>query len=342
MNRIPYFYLGTSRSSKVYSTGAWVDGVHTRALERELSEYLGMEFVILTNSGTSSLLAAYWALAQDFNTLTVDPYTFPATYQPARFLRYDVRFQRSILRERRLEPTTLNCAVHLFGQPMLPEDPVRELFIEDVAQAFGAEHDGRKLGTFGQISCFSFYPTKILHTCGHGGAVATNDLRLYEIMKPFIESGRVNGKMTDTIALNLRIDEIKAEFLREELESFEEECGKRREIAARYLRHIPTPQPLLVEEPGQRHVYSTFNMIVEARNEFRRFFDAEGIDTLVYYDESILPEALRPEYRDITGRVVAIPCRGDLAPEEIARIEDTLCRWFHLQREVECVSTSNA
>lgn len=300
-----------------------------KRLEKRLQEYFNVEFVILTNSGTSSLLAAYHALRDSFDTLTVDPYTFPATYQPARFLNYDVQFKRSILKDDSLNPDTLNAIVHLFGQPMrMPPTPAGAPYIEDVAQAFGAEYAGRKLGTFGMIGCLSFYPTKILHTCGHGGAIITSSLELYEKMKPFVECGRVNGKMTEIPGLNLRLDEIKAEFLLHEMDLIEGVIERQREIARRYRRHVPGLQPLLEEREGDRHVYSTFNMLLDDREQFRAFMSSRKIDTMVYYDETILPESSRPLYHDITGRVIAVPCRASLTDEEVNRIEDAIGEWF--------------
>lgn len=329
MNPISFYQLSAQHSPTCYSTGAWIDGVHMKRLEKRLQEYFDCEFVLLTNSGTSSLLAAYYALRDDFDTLTVDPYTFPATYQPARFLQYNVRFKKSILKDETLTSDTLNAVVHLFGQPMrMPATPTDAPYLEDVAQAFGAEYAGRKLGTFGMIGCLSFYPTKILHTCGHGGAIITSERRLFEKMKPFVECGRVNGKMTEIPGLNLRLDEIKAEFLLHELDQIEEVIERQREIALRYRQLVPGYQPLLEERDGDRHVYSTFNMLLDDRDEFRAFMSSRKIDTMVYYDESILPESLRPSYQDITGRVVAVPCRATLTNGEVTRIEDALGEWF--------------
>lgn len=94
---------------------------------------------------------------------------------------------------------SLNALVHLFGQP----NPMSKFlnshnFIEDACQSFGAEYKGKKLGSIGRIGCFSFYPTKTFHTCGHGGAVVTNNEKDYIKMKVFIESGRRYKKRYST------------------------------------------------------------------------------------------------------------------------------------------------
>ncbi|MBC7567002.1 MAG: DegT/DnrJ/EryC1/StrS family aminotransferase [Pedobacter sp.] len=326
---IRLYKLESTRTSAVYASGLWIDGNAMSRLEKDLSEYLGVKHVILTNSGTSALLAAYWVLKSRFATVNVDPYTFPATYQPARLLNYDVKFIRNILNEPiKIMSEGLNVITHLFGQPNRLLDTKAQNFIEDACQSFGAEFEGKKVGTFGLMGCFSFYPTKSLHTCGHGGALVTNDAELYHKAKGFTESGRVNGVMTDTIALNLRMDEIKAEFLVEELKSYDENMGNQRRIAQQFINVIPKPQPFLSERNGDRHVYSVFNLMVDDRNKFRAFFDAKGIETAIYYDTNMLPLAQRANYNDITDHIVSIPCRYSLTSKEVDRLLTALQEWY--------------
>lgn len=306
------------------------------ALEERLQEYLQVPYVVLTASGTSALLAAYWVLREQYSTLRVDPYTFPATYQPARMLGYRVEFHRMVLQPRALfDAGTLNTVTHLFGQPApMPHPDSAVPMLEDAAQSFGGEYQGKKLGTIGMMGIYSFYPTKILHTCGHGGAVVTHDRELYRALKLFVECGRNQGVMTDTIALNLRMDEVKAEFLLQELADFDEHVEQQRALARELRTVIPGEQPFLSEQSGDRHVYSVFNLLIDQRDEFRAHMDAFGIDTMVYYDAPMLPAAERPKYLDITSRVVAIPCRWSLTSQEITRIKEALESWFADDRRV--------
>lgn len=330
MPRIPLYKLDSNYKSSVYNSGKWIDGVKIRELEEKLKEYLGTKYVVLTNSGTSALLAAYWVLQNEFQEINVDPYTFPATYQTAKLLRYQINFQRTILNEQANHPKAgLSVITHLFGQPNRQLNKIgNQKFIEDACQSFGAEYKNRKLGTFGKIGCFSFYPTKSFHTCGHGGAVVTNDKNYYKKLKLFVESGRIDGKMTQSIALNLRIDEIKAEFLLYELTDYDLRIDKQREVAKKFIKHVPSPQPLLEEKDGERHIYSTFNIITKNRDKLRSYMDALGIDTAIYYGEDILPLQERQKYRDITLSIVSIPCRWNLSTQEVSRIEEALKGWF--------------
>lgn len=333
MNRpIPLYKLENTHQSTSLNSGNWIDGVHTHALESELKKYLGVEYVILTNSGTSALLAAYWVLRDHFSTVATDPYTFPATYQPARVLGYDVRFERTFLVDKPSSPKekhTVEAVTHLFGQPSELVVGHDGPFIEDACQSFGAAINGKKVGTFGMVGCFSFYPTKTLHTCGHGGALVTNDKRIYEEAKIFIESGRRDGVMTTVPALNLRIDEIKAEFLLEELANYDRNTARRREIVRYFQEVIPSRQPLLDEKTNASHVYSVCNLLVGRRDAFRAYLDSKMIQSAIYYNSDILPEDMRKGYLDITDRIVAIPCRHNLSDDEVKTIRNSLKEWFY-------------
>lgn len=330
MKKISLYKLPVKYKSKVFGSGRWIDGPKMKRLEEKLKDYLGVKYLILTNSGTSALLAPYWALKDEYKVLYVDPYTFPATYQPAKLLGYKIRFVKQIRSKNpTLGKTGLNVITHLFGQPNpLLQKSEGFAFIEDACQAFGAVWQGKKVGTFGKIGCFSFYPTKFFHTCGHGGCVVTDNPVYFGKMKPFVESGRTEGKMTENIGLNLRMDEIKAEFLLRELGKFETRVRIQRSIAKEFLKVIPTPQLFLIEEKDSRHIYSIFNLVLKKRDQFRNFMAKRGIETAVYYNQNILPLDQRANYKELTSSVVCIPCRWNLTSKEVSYIKVALKEWF--------------
>lgn len=327
---IPLYKLDSHYSSKIYNSGKWIDGTKIRVLEEKIKDFLDIKYVVLTNSGTSALLTAYWVLKDEYKTLNVDPYTFPATYQPARLLSYKLNFIRTILNNNVVFPNNgLNVITHLFGQPnALLARAEGVPFIEDACQSFGAKYKGKRVGTFGKIGCFSFYPTKSLHTNGHGGAVVTDDKNYYEMARIFIESGRLNGKMTEVIALNLRMDEIKAEFLLYELEDYERRVFCQKQIAKDFKSLITGEQPFLEENETSHHIFSVFNILVKKRDDFRKYMSKEGVETMIYYNDDILPAGEKSKYLDLTSSIVAIPCRWNLTDREILRIKNALKGWF--------------
>lgn len=332
MDKITIYKLESNYKSHVYNSGKWVDGFKIKELEEKIKEYLQVKYVVLTNNGTSSLLAAYWVLKNEFKKLKVDPYTFPATYQAARVLNYKIEFSRTITKEvdeNYFRNDSLHVITHLFGQPnnmLVYKDKIN--FIEDACQAFGTKYKDKKVGTFGKIGCFSFYPTKMLHTCGHGGAVVTNDESYYQKLKVFIESGRVNGEMTEEIGLNLRMDELKAEFLLWELKEYDKRIATQRDIAKKLIKLVQGNQPFLEEKPDYYHIYSTFNMLIKNRDEFIKYMNNLDIQTMIYYGKNILPSKIRNQYADLTSSIVAIPCRWNLKEVEIKRIKNALKGWF--------------
>jgi dTDP-4-amino-4,6-dideoxygalactose transaminase len=147
-------------------------------------------------------------------------------------------------------------------------------------------------------------------------------------MKMFVECGRWDGKVTDTIALNLRLDELHAEFLLFELEHYDQRMDAQRQMARELKSVIPTSQPFLEECVGDRHVYSVFNLLLDRRDDFRAFMSDRGIDTMVYYNNDILPVQEREKYRAVTDRVCSVPCRWNLSDAEFRRIADALRSWF--------------
>lgn len=330
MKPILVYKLESDFNSRALDSGKWVDGEWMAKLELKIKKYLNVKYVVLTNNGTSALLAAYWVLKNRYKDISIDPYTFPASYQPAKILGYQVNFERSFLKYKFIPVKTkaLMVLVHLFGQPNPLLGKVKADFIEDACQSFGAEFKGKKVGTFGLMGCFSFYPTKSFHTCGHGGAVVTNNKECFQKLKVFIESGRVNGQITKTPALNLRMDEIKAEFLLNELRTYDQHLKIQRAIARKFLDNILSPQPLLAEKTGERHIYSVFNLLVKSRDKFRAHMKNAGIETLVYYGDEVLPVSERKKYKDLVSSIVAIPCRWNLTSNEIRRITAALKSWF--------------
>jgi len=330
MIKIPLYKLASQHKSTRYNSGDWIDGIKIKELEEKIKEYLGVKYVILTNSGTSALLACYWVLRDKYRKLSVDPYTFPATYQPARLLNYEINFKRMLfLKHLATTKNELYTITHLYGQPNeLVKTINKSVLIEDACQSFGAELNRKKVGTFGLLGCYSFYPTKTLHTCGHGGAVVTDNKDYYEKLKVFIESGRNGGKLTENVALNLRFDEVKAEFLLDELKDYDKRMDIQRDIAKELIPLIPGSQPFLEEQEGSRHIFSTFNIILNNRDKFIKHMKNKGIETKVYYDNDVLPVSVRDEYEDITSSIVSIPCRWNLTMNEISTIRKALEEFF--------------
>ena len=165
--------------------------------------------------------------------------------------------------------------VHLFGAPA-DLDALLEVtrkhnvyLIEDCAQSHGAEYHGKKCGTYGVAGSFSFYPTKNLGAFGDGGAVITNDEKLYKKMTAIRQYGWQQRYITEFSGINSRLDEIQAAILSVKLPSLDENNKKRRRIAAQYRENLTDIEDIIlpVEPENTYHVYHQF--VIRIKNQKR-------------------------------------------------------------------------
>jgi dTDP-4-amino-4,6-dideoxygalactose transaminase len=191
--------------------------------------------------------------------------------------------------------------VHLYGQPA-DLAPILEIthrrglrVIEDCAQAHGATYHGRRVGFWGDIGCFSFYPTKNLGALGDGGMVATNEPKLADRVSLLREYGWAERYVSHTSGWNSRLDEIQAAILRVKLPHLDSENAARARLAISYdeglaRMGVMTPK----KRPGVTHVYHLYVVRSARRNELQGFLKSHEVGALVHYP---VPVHLQPAYR---------------------------------------------
>ncbi len=179
--------------------------------------------------------------------------------------------------------------VHLYGKPC-DMDPIvdickrRNLFlIEDCAQAHGAEYKGKKVGTFGDMAAFSFYPTKNLGCLGDGGAVLTDDPVYIKKIRMIRNYGSEKKYYNDYIGLNSRLDEVQAAFLRIKLTHLDEINNNKRLLASEYFNGIESGFILPEVDPEYYDVYHIFNIRHEKRDMLKEYLLNNGVRTEVHY-----------------------------------------------------------
>ena len=227
--------------------------------------------------------------------------------------------------------------VHLYGQPAnMPA--VLELahrhgwfVIEDCAHALGAALQDRRVGTWGNVAAFSFYPTKNLGAIGDGGAVVTSDTRLAERARMLREYGWQDRQVSEIAGFNSRLDELQAAILRVKFRHLEAANERRHEIATRYadaLSQLGVPVPEICS--GVRHAWHQFVIRHRNREQLRERLKAAGVGTLVHYP---VPVHLQPAYRgwiqqagslretEIAAReVVSLPLFPEMTDEQVDRV----------------------
>ena len=234
--------------------------------------------------------------------------------------------------------------VHLYGQPA-PMVAIMELarqrgliVIEDCAQAHGAEIGGRRVGSFGHLAAFSFYPTKNLGAMGDGGAVLTDDPHLADNLRALREYGWRDRYISAEPGLNSRLDELQAAILRIKLACLEAMNRRRQEIAAGYRQALAgtTIRPPAVV-PETCHAMHLFVAECDQREDLKRYLAAAGIQTAIHYP---LPVHRQPAYAGrlrgagdlpvtnrLTERILSLPMDPLLTDDEIERVCAALRNW---------------
>ncbi len=301
-----------SATQRVYEKGRFILGEEVSAFEKEFSHYCGVRYGVGVGSGTDALYLALkaagigegdevitvansfvaTALAISFTGakplfVDIDPKTY--TMDP-NHLELLLKHQKAKGSGRKIKAI---LPVHLYGHPaemdsiMEIADRYDLIVIEDACQAHGAKYGKKKVGSFGAMGCFSFYPTKNLGGYGDGGMVVTNDERIANHVKLLRSHGSSpkNKYKNLVIGTNSRLDTIQAAILNVKINHLNAWIRARQQCATYYNRElsgiceITTPS---VDE-GASHTYHQYTIRVKRRDELKKYLDASGIPTMIYY-----------------------------------------------------------
>jgi dTDP-4-amino-4,6-dideoxygalactose transaminase len=321
--------------------GQFILGPNVGALEKEIAGYLGVGHGTGCASGTDALVLALRALdIGPGDEVIIPAYTFFATagavmLAGAKPVFVDVEPDTYCMDARQVAGqitprTKALMPVHLYGHPadMTPLlDLARDRglkVIEDNAQAFGAEYEGRKTGSMGDVGCLSFFPSKNLGGCGDGGMVVTNDQRVAERVRMLRTHGWKKKYYPETLGYNSRLDELQAAILRVKLRHIDRWNETRRGLAARLGGLLDdSGVGLPSERAGARHVYHLYVVRVQERGRVQEELKARGVPTSVYYPQ---PPHLAEPVRELGHKP------GDFPVAERAS-EETLALPFYPEME---------
>jgi dTDP-4-amino-4,6-dideoxygalactose transaminase len=220
--------------------------------------------------------------------------------------------------ERAITPKTKAILpVHLYGQPA-NMDALMDIsrrrgipLIEDVAQAHGAEYNGRRVGTFGQSGCFSFYPGKNLGAYGEGGAVVTNDDAIAGRLRALRDHAQEKRYHHSEIGFNYRMDGFQGAVLGVKLRHLDRWTQARRDLAARYQQKLSDlPLQLPTEAIGRRHVWHLYVALHTDREQLRAALETRGIQTGLHYP---VPLHLQKAYAHLGYRAGKFPVTERIA-----------------------------
>ena len=313
---------------EILRSGRYIGGEAVSELERQFALYHGVSDCVACNSGTDALYLALRSLGiQAGDEVITSTFSFIATAEAINlvgavpvFVDIDINtFNLDVaLLEKAITPQTKAIIpVHLFGQSVNMSEVVNfarshNLFvIEDCAQATGAEWHGQKVGSIGDIGCFSFFPTKNLGGCGDGGAITTNNPELAAQIRMVKEHGSKVRYFHEVIGVNSRLDAIQAVILQIKLKYLDFWNNQRIEIAQRY-RELLQPLPnitLPAALAGGKHVWNQYTILTENRDQIRAALQEKDVLSMVYYP---IPLHLQPVYQYLGYK------KGDLPVAELA------------------------
>lgn len=297
----------------------FVLGESVHKFEEEFARYCGTKFAISTGSGTAALTLSMIALGVQHGEVLTSPASFVASANSIVNAGATPKLADINLNSYTIDPekvrksvtpkTRALIPVHLYGYPAA----MRELsevagargisVIEDACQAHGAMQDGRKVGSLGDVGCFSFYPSKNMTVCGDGGMVVTNDESIAERVASLRDCGRVKGsKYThDMIGFTERLNTIQAAIGRVQLRRLDGWNEIRRRIAAEYDRLLSDLEGVVTPPPGSENTHPVYHLYVirlQDRNDLHSWLEHNGVETGIHYT---LPIHLQPIYRETFG-----------------------------------------
>jgi dTDP-4-amino-4,6-dideoxygalactose transaminase len=328
--------------------GAFTLGAELEEFEAAAAETFGCAWAVGTSSGTSALFLALRAAPLPARARVALPAnTFFATFEAVVtaghvpvVVDHDDDYLIDLERLERVDADAV-IPVHLYG---LPVDMARLAdlargrgwwVLEDCSQAHGATVEGRPVGSFGDASAFSAYPTKNLGAWGDAGFVTGNDPQLAARLRSLRHHGQASANVHSEIGGTERLDNLQALVLTEKLRRLPDELAARRRVAARYREQLEGwPSPLPDDRDGRTHAYHQFVVDTERRDELLAHLRDRGIGASIHYPRPVhlqpaaagrceVPE--QPVTAERTAeRILSLPMYPGLRDDEIERVAATL------------------
>lgn len=298
-----------------------VGGESVVKFEQSFAKYVGTDYAVSSNSGSSALLLAFHAIGLNVGDKVVAPSaTFIATLNGACLLGANPVFCEigsdyvisSEQLEKILNKSQVKCVVpvHLYGRPCNMSSILdiakrkNVILIEDSAQAHGAQHKSKKVGSFGEAAIFSFYPTKNMTVGGDGGMITTNSKKICESALKMRDVGRKTKYTHDEIGYTLRLNSVNAAIGKIQLQHLDEWNAKRRSIAKAYRNKLTGIGDLIMppgDEPYDESVYHLFVIRTQKRDLLGLWLSKNGVSTGVHYP---IPVHRQPAYLKFESKVL--------------------------------------
>lgn len=342
------------KAIEVLNSGWYILGNEVKNFEMEFANYTKCKYCVGVANGLDALVLAFRALGiKNGDEVIVQANTYiasvmgismngatPIFVEPDEYYNID----SSKIEEKITDKTKAILVVHLYGQATNMQE-IQKIckkynlyLVEDCAQSHGAKYSGQMTGTFGDIGCFSFYPSKNLGAFGDAGAIVTNNKELEQKIKVLRNYGSEKRYYNEVVGYNSRLDELQAGLLRVKLSHMEELEEERRYIANKYLKNIKNNKVKLPEvNENCSHVWHLFVLYVENREEFIEYLNENSVQTIIHYpipphlSEAYsylgLKEGSFPITEDYSNKVISIPIFNGMNENEINHVIDIINKY---------------
>ncbi|MFT5171735.1 MAG: dTDP-4-amino-4,6-dideoxygalactose transaminase [Candidatus Marinamargulisbacteria bacterium] len=340
--------------TEVFDSGQYILGPKVTQLENEIAAYCETKHAIGVSSGTDALIIALMGLdIGPGDEVITSPFTFFATLGSITRVGatpvfvdidpYTFNIDPKQIEAKITDKTKAIIPVHLFGQVadmtaiMAIAEKNNLRVIEDGAQAIGAKHNGQQAGSFGDVGCFSFFPSKNLGGCGDGGIVTTNSSELYEKMKILRVHGSKPKYYHKLIGGNFRLDPLQAVILSIKLPHLNQQHADRQAHAAVYNSelHESITAPVVAKESFM--IYNQYSILSKTRDALQEYLGENGISSAIYYPVPLhLQECFSelkhkegdfPISERIAKQILSIPIYPEMTKDERAHVIKTINRF---------------
>lgn len=326
--------------------------------ENAFASYIGVRYATGVCNGTVAIHLALIALGIcQSDEVIVPTFTYVASANPIKMIGAVPVFVDSRMNDWQMDPDDIErkitgktraiIVVHLYGHPcdmdrIMTIAKKHNLFvIEDCAEAIGSEYKGKKVGSFGDVACFSFFGNKTI-TCGEGGMVLTNNIHLYELLCLYKTQGVSKTKeyWHDVLGFNYRMTNIQAAIGLAQLEKVDEKVAKKIQLGEWYIKYLTdTPLVFHTSQPNMVHTYWMCSVLARTPGErasLRNFMKEHGIETRptfpvihempMYNETEVFPIA-----KDLSQRGINLPSYPDLEEYDISIICNVIRLYYKMQ-----------
>ena len=338
---------------KIYKSGWFIQGKEVEKFEKNFAKYIGVNNCVGVGNGLDALKLSLMAIGiKQGDEVLVPSNTYIATVLAisqvgAKPILVDPDIKTYNISKEEIEKnitkkTKAIIVVHLYGQSANMDEIVdlakkyNLYLIEDCAQAHGALYKGKKVGSFGDIGCFSFYPGKNIGALGDGGAIVTNNTEYAEKIRAIANYGSKEKYKHIYIGINSRLDELQAGFLNVKLKHIDKMINERQRIANLYLKGINNDKIILPTVGTNRnHVWHIFAIRTKNRNKLKKYLEQNGILTVIHYPISIAMQKAYENYnldnlpiaKMISDEELSLPMYYGMSDDEINYVIDIVNKY---------------